>query len=59
VLLDVKTGSAGLNPTPPVLPQFNAYVEYWGLAYTERCYAQKMNHKMDYIFPLRPSSFFE
>jgi hypothetical protein len=31
-----------------LLPHFDAYVEYWGLAYTERSYAQKMNHKMDY-----------
>jgi hypothetical protein len=31
-----------------LLPRFNAYVEYWGLAYTERRYAQKMNYKMDY-----------
>ena len=31
-----------------LLPQYNAYVEYWGLAYTERSYAQKMNYKMEY-----------
>jgi hypothetical protein len=30
------------------LPQYNAYVEYWGLAYTERNYMQKMQHKVGY-----------
>jgi hypothetical protein len=31
-----------------LLPQFDTYVEYWGLAYTDRRYAQKMNYKMEY-----------
>ena len=31
-----------------LLPRFNVYVEYWGLASTERSYARRMNHKMDY-----------
>ena len=30
------------------LPQFNSYVEYWGLAYAERSYVQKMKYKVDY-----------
>ncbi len=30
------------------LPQFNTYVEYWGLAYKESQYMQKMRYKMDY-----------
>ncbi len=30
------------------LPQFNAYVEYWGLAYTERSYGDKMAKKASY-----------
>jgi len=31
-----------------MLPQLNVHVEYRGLAYTERRYALRMNHKIEY-----------
>jgi len=31
-----------------LLPEYRAYVEYWGLAFTERNYARKMKEKTDY-----------